>query len=143
MLENRVASPEILAEEAIRKNPTEAYKRMKADQEKITQLQAENKGLEKELEKYRWIPVGERLPVLMQKMAPPVPKKSEEVLATDGDFVCEVHYTETGYWFTLDGRRMEGVTHWMLKPVLPKPKEAEVAQRCCSLNTQRAETEID
>ncbi len=42
---NRVCDPVLSAVEKIKSSPRKAYERMKADQEKVTKLQAELKGL--------------------------------------------------------------------------------------------------
>ena len=79
----------------------------------IQQLQAE-------LAKLRWIPVTERLPVLTQKIASPVPKESEEVWVSDGKQTAKAYWMGTKHWLFSDGIRLFIVTHWM-PIILPEP----------------------
>lgn len=124
MLENRVASPEILAEEAIRKNPTEAYKRMKADQEKITQLQTENKELEDER--------GTLIYCTVLVCA----NNIQLVGCPEGQGMCSIESIHL-QGCTPDADNILGCSEFTEQALKSQ------AQRCCSLNTQRAETEID
>ena len=73
-----------------------------------------------ELAKLRWIPVTERLPVLTQKIASPVPKESEEVWVSDGKQTAKAYWLGTKHWLFSDGIRLFIVTHWM-PIILPEP----------------------
>ena len=120
-------------------------------QPKIEQLQAENKdqadflSLAKEemdtlaakLEEHRWIPVTERLPENNKQVLCYIKNPSSVCSGALDSYRTGFNIGAGSVFYPLNF-----ITHWKLI-ILPKPKEAEVAQRCCSLNTQRAETEID
>lgn len=79
--------------------------------------------LSSELEKHRWIPVSERLPITEKEMKC-FDYKTVDVIGYDGRSVrpIEVQAGATGeFWITLDHDSLEitEITHWMKLPIEP------------------------
>ena len=76
----------------------------------LEQLQAENDRLKAEVQQTRWIPVEERLPNPKQNVLAYSPKSG----------IAEADYAD-GFWMQYRWSSvMDGVTHWMPLPKLPK-----------------------
>jgi len=102
---------------SIKEWPFQTHIRAKTKKEHLEQIDC---LFGAELAKLRWIPVTERLPVLTQKIASPVPKESEEVWVSDGKQTAKAYWMGTKHWLFSDSIRLFIVTHWM-PIILPEP----------------------